>query len=81
MPEEKENRIEEVVNLIGMLRALQDDLESIDSDRIQSINVENLQDHILDLLCDLEEELDLLEAKDDDDFIDPAGGRGLHSHI
>lgn len=71
--------VTEINKAIEIIKQFQSQLATIDADLIETVGISDISEHMDDVICDLEQELADLE--DDDDFIDPAGGSGLYSHI
>ncbi len=70
--------ITEINKAIQIIKECQAKLETINSDHIHTVGISDFCEHMDDIIADLESELSDYE---EDDFIDPAGGSGLHSHI
>lgn len=80
MTNEQEQRVFEIGKLLAIIEDFQDKLKTIDDTLIRSVGVEELGEHLDDICFELNDERALIEDQDDD-FTDPAGGSGLHSHI
>lgn len=82
MTNEQEQRLFEIGRLLAIIEDFQVKLRTIDDTLLQSVDVVELTYHMDDICFELNDEKALIEDQDDDDdFTDPAGGSGLHSHI
>lgn len=80
MTNEQEQRVFEIGRLLAIIEDFQDKLKTIDCVLIRSVSVEDIGEYMDDVCFELNDERALVEDQDDD-FTDPAGGSGLHSHI